>query len=232
MLLCAHPLTCLPACLPCPALPCLQLEDWEAFDVFKLARLTDGRPLQAVALALLRKRGLVSRLGLPEERLRSFLADVEEAYHPHNPYHNSMHAADVTQVRGRGAALVGHTRCSGMCNTRGGGLPWWGAPAGPACAGVGACRGAGWAGMGWHALRWGGLGGLRQVAGAAPCGMPAAPCAAAAAAPCGRPAWVSSSPPCWPPPQPAEPIRAAGAAPSGAGGGRHAGARRLCRAAE
>ncbi|EFN57910.1 hypothetical protein CHLNCDRAFT_34322 [Chlorella variabilis] len=83
------------------------LEDWEAFDVFKLARLTDGRPLQAVALALLRKRGLVSRLGLPEERLRSFLADVEEAYHPHNPYHNSMHAADVTQAVGAMLALDG-----------------------------------------------------------------------------------------------------------------------------
>ncbi|KAL4858608.1 Calcium/calmodulin-dependent 3' [Chlorella vulgaris] len=79
------------------------LEDWEAFNVFKLAQLTDGRPLQTVTLALLRKRGLVSRLGLPEDRLRSFLADAEEAYHPHNPYHNSLHAADVTQARTPGA---------------------------------------------------------------------------------------------------------------------------------
>lgn len=83
---------------------CLQLEDWEAFNVFKLAQLTDGRPLQTVTLALLRKRGLVSRLGLPEDRLRSFLADAEEAYHPHNPYHNSLHAADVTQARTPGAS--------------------------------------------------------------------------------------------------------------------------------
>ncbi|KAL4441504.1 hypothetical protein ABPG77_002008 [Micractinium sp. CCAP 211/92] len=76
------------------------LEDWEAFDVFRLAELTGGRPLQAVALGLLRRRGLLSRLCLPEERVRSFLADVEEAYHPHNPYHNSSHAADVTQALG------------------------------------------------------------------------------------------------------------------------------------
>jgi len=62
-------------------------------------QLTDGRPLQTVTLALLRKRGLVARLCLPEGRLRSFLSDVEEAYHPHNPYHNSCHAADVVQVR-------------------------------------------------------------------------------------------------------------------------------------
>lgn len=66
--------------------------------MFRLAQLSDGRPLQAVVLGLLRKRGLISRLDLPEDRLRSFLADVEEAYHPHNPYHNSSHAADVTQV--------------------------------------------------------------------------------------------------------------------------------------
>lgn len=76
------------------------LEDWEAFDVFRLAELTGGRPLQAVSLGLLRRRGLLARLCLPEERVRSFLADVEEAYHPHNPYHNSSHAADVTQALG------------------------------------------------------------------------------------------------------------------------------------
>jgi hypothetical protein len=64
--------------------------------------VTEGRPLQAVVLALLRRRGLVSRLRLPEDRLRSFLADVEEAYLPHNPYHNSLHAADVTQASRRG----------------------------------------------------------------------------------------------------------------------------------
>ena len=85
----------------------MQLEAWETFDVFTLARLTDGRPLQTVALALLRKRGLVARLGLPEERLRSFLGDVESAYHEHNPYHNSLHAADVTQVRGAGDGRAG-----------------------------------------------------------------------------------------------------------------------------
>ena len=80
-----------------PLSPC-QLDDWESFDVFRLAELTDGRPLQTVALALLRKRGLIARLGLPEDRLRCFLSDVEEAYHGHNAYHNSCHAADVTQV--------------------------------------------------------------------------------------------------------------------------------------
>ncbi|KAL4444281.1 hypothetical protein ABPG75_012018 [Micractinium tetrahymenae] len=77
-----------------------RLEDWESFDVFRLAEVTGRRPLQAVTLGLLRRRGLLARLCLPEERVRSFLSDVEEAYHPHNPYHNSSHAADVTQALG------------------------------------------------------------------------------------------------------------------------------------
>lgn len=56
--------------------PYLQLEDWEAFDVFRLAQLTDGRPLQTVALSLLRRRGLLARLCLPEERLRKWVLEL------------------------------------------------------------------------------------------------------------------------------------------------------------
>lgn len=41
--------------------------------MFRLAELTDGRPLQTVALGLLRRRGLLARLCLPEERLRKWV---------------------------------------------------------------------------------------------------------------------------------------------------------------
>ncbi len=51
----------------------VQLEDWEGFDLFRVARLTDGRPLQTVGLNLLRKRGLIGKLGLAEDKLSSFL---------------------------------------------------------------------------------------------------------------------------------------------------------------
>eukprot|EP00887_Chlorella_sp_A99_P006128 scaffold22.g6128.t1 len=72
------------------------LLDWERFDVFRVAALTRGRPLAAVALALLRRLGLGARLGLPEGRLGAFFEAAEALYGP-NPYHNSAHAADVTQ---------------------------------------------------------------------------------------------------------------------------------------
>lgn len=41
--------------------------------MFRLAELTDGRPLQTVVLSLLRRRGLLARLCLPEERLRKWV---------------------------------------------------------------------------------------------------------------------------------------------------------------
>ncbi len=51
----------------------LQVDDWGAFDVFKVAALTRGRPLEAVALAVLHRFDLVEKLGLPEAKLRAFL---------------------------------------------------------------------------------------------------------------------------------------------------------------
>ncbi|CAL8461903.1 g1434 [Coccomyxa elongata] len=73
-----------------------KVEDWDAFDVFKVAALTGGRPLQPVAMAVLNCFDLVSTLRLPEKKLQNFLRGVEDAY-LNNPYHNSTHAADVVQ---------------------------------------------------------------------------------------------------------------------------------------
>lgn len=55
-------------------MPCVpQVDDWGAFDVFKVAGLTRGRPLEAVALAVLHRFDLVEKLQLPEAKLRAFL---------------------------------------------------------------------------------------------------------------------------------------------------------------
>ncbi|KAL6782107.1 hypothetical protein ACKKBF_B10690 [Auxenochlorella protothecoides x Auxenochlorella symbiontica] len=81
-----------------------RMEDWERFDVFVLEKLTGGEPLHAVCMELLRRRGVLEALPIPEDRLSSFLRAAERAYCP-NPYHNSTHAADVTQALGAMLAM-------------------------------------------------------------------------------------------------------------------------------
>lgn len=75
----------------------LQLHSWTEFDVFALAQASHGKPLQLVTLRLLQNTGVVTRLRLPLQPLAAFLAEVEAQYEA-QPYHNSVHAADVTQA--------------------------------------------------------------------------------------------------------------------------------------
>jgi hypothetical protein len=51
----------------------MQVDDWGAFDVFRVRALSGGRPLQRVVLAVLQRFDLIEKLKLPEAKLRSFL---------------------------------------------------------------------------------------------------------------------------------------------------------------
>jgi len=73
-----------------------KVNDWN-FDVFKLRDLTDGQTLFITAYTLFVKYDLPRKFSIPEDVLIGFLAEVQGGYHT-NPYHNSMHAADVLQV--------------------------------------------------------------------------------------------------------------------------------------
>ncbi|GBF89886.1 hypothetical protein Rsub_02590 [Raphidocelis subcapitata] len=73
-----------------------QLYDWD-FNMFELDRASGRRPLSTTTLALLEDQGLLENWLLDRPTVERFLAAAEAAYRG-NPYHNAVHAADVTQT--------------------------------------------------------------------------------------------------------------------------------------
>ncbi len=73
-----------------------QLVCWTDFPLAQLHELSDGNSLVLVSWFALHKSGLVSAFGINGVQLLAFLQEVQGLYHD-NPYHCSMHAADVTQ---------------------------------------------------------------------------------------------------------------------------------------
>lgn len=57
-----------------------------------------GNSLITLTFHLLNQYGLVELFQLDMVRLWRFLVMVQEDYHSDNPYHNAVHAADVTQA--------------------------------------------------------------------------------------------------------------------------------------
>uniref|UniRef100_A0AAQ5Y0X9 Phosphodiesterase n=1 Tax=Amphiprion ocellaris TaxID=80972 RepID=A0AAQ5Y0X9_AMPOC len=68
------------------------------FDIFRFDRLTNGNSLITLTFHLLNQYGLVELFQLDMVKLWRFLVMVQEDYHSNNPYHNAVHAADVTQA--------------------------------------------------------------------------------------------------------------------------------------
>ncbi|XP_078700678.1 high affinity 3',5'-cyclic-AMP phosphodiesterase 7A-like isoform X1 [Branchiostoma floridae x Branchiostoma belcheri] len=70
--------------------------DWD-FDIFMLDKLTNGRSLFHLSIHLFQHHNLIQTFNLDIVKLTQFLSLVEENYN-NNPYHNALHAADVTQA--------------------------------------------------------------------------------------------------------------------------------------
>uniref|UniRef100_A0A9J8C979 Phosphodiesterase n=2 Tax=Cyprinus carpio TaxID=7962 RepID=A0A9J8C979_CYPCA len=68
------------------------------FDIFLFDRLTNGNSLVFLTFHLLNQYGLIELFQLDMVKVRQFLVLVQEDYHNQNPYHNAVHAADVTQA--------------------------------------------------------------------------------------------------------------------------------------
>ncbi|CAG9785149.1 unnamed protein product [Diatraea saccharalis] len=73
-----------------------ELDRW-GVDIFRIGDLSCGRPLTAVAYAAFNSRELLSTLQIPPRTFLAFAVTLEEHYVRDNPFHNSLHAADVTQ---------------------------------------------------------------------------------------------------------------------------------------
>ncbi|XP_072218068.1 3',5'-cyclic-AMP phosphodiesterase 7B-like isoform X2 [Leuresthes tenuis] len=68
------------------------------FDIFLFDRLTNGNSLVTLMCHLFNVYGLIQHFQLDMVKLHRFLGMVQEDYHSQNPYHNAVHAADVTQA--------------------------------------------------------------------------------------------------------------------------------------
>lgn len=68
------------------------------FNAFTLDRLTGGRCLPVLSMYLFQEYGLISHFNLDAAKLWKLFSLIEDGYHSSNPYHNAVHAADVTQA--------------------------------------------------------------------------------------------------------------------------------------
>ncbi|CAG12273.1 unnamed protein product [Tetraodon nigroviridis] len=74
------------------------VDKW-SFDVFALNEASGDHALKFIFYELLTRYDLISRFKIPISALVSFVEALEVGYSKHkNPYHNLIHAADVTQT--------------------------------------------------------------------------------------------------------------------------------------
>ncbi|XP_034231966.1 uncharacterized protein LOC117639963 isoform X4 [Thrips palmi] len=68
------------------------------FNAFALDTVTGGRSLPVLCVHLFHWYGLMDHFKLDVVRVWKLFSLVEDGYHGNNPYHNSIHATDVTQA--------------------------------------------------------------------------------------------------------------------------------------
>ncbi|KAK0151662.1 High affinity cAMP-specific 3',5'-cyclic phosphodiesterase 7A [Merluccius polli] len=74
-----------------------KVDSWD-FDIFLFDRFTNGNSLVTLTFHLFLQLGLTRLFRLDPIKLHRFLVMVQADYHQLNPYHNYLHAADVTQA--------------------------------------------------------------------------------------------------------------------------------------
>uniref|UniRef100_A0A3Q4HTG1 Phosphodiesterase n=1 Tax=Neolamprologus brichardi TaxID=32507 RepID=A0A3Q4HTG1_NEOBR len=78
--------------------PPAEVDQW-SFDVFAFHEATGEHALKFLVYDLLTRYDLINRFRIPVQALVQFVEALENGYSKHkNPYHNLIHAADVTQT--------------------------------------------------------------------------------------------------------------------------------------
>ncbi|XP_044272044.1 cAMP-specific 3',5'-cyclic phosphodiesterase isoform X8 [Tribolium madens] len=76
---------------------CLAEIDRWGIDIFRIGEMSNGRPLTCVAYTTFTSRELLKSMMIPPKTFITFMMTLEDHYVKDNPFHNSLHAADVTQ---------------------------------------------------------------------------------------------------------------------------------------
>ncbi|KAM4640795.1 3',5'-cyclic-AMP phosphodiesterase 4B isoform 1-T1 [Discoglossus pictus] len=76
-----------------------ELEDLNKWglNIFKVAAFSCNRPLTCIMYAIFQERDLLKTFKIPADTLVTYTMTLEDHYHSDVAYHNSLHAADVTQ---------------------------------------------------------------------------------------------------------------------------------------
>ncbi|KAI9220119.1 hypothetical protein BC828DRAFT_384275 [Blastocladiella britannica] len=75
---------------------CLEFLETADFDVIQLNELTHGHPVYFTGMRIFERHKLGAAFDIDPRVMQNFLLAVESGYIGANPYHNAMHAADVT----------------------------------------------------------------------------------------------------------------------------------------
>ncbi|XP_069460184.1 3',5'-cyclic-AMP phosphodiesterase 4A isoform X2 [Ambystoma mexicanum] len=72
------------------------LNKW-GLNIFRVAEFTNNRPLSCIMYSIFQERELLKTFKIPVDTLITYIMTLEDHYHADVAYHNSLHAADVTQ---------------------------------------------------------------------------------------------------------------------------------------
>ena len=76
---------------------CFNTVDFNDFDIFELKKLTNGNELFTLMHLLFTRKGLFQQANMNVEKFKGLISRIQHGYND-IPYHNSTHAADVTQT--------------------------------------------------------------------------------------------------------------------------------------